>query len=112
MEVGGGPNAGFGGAPAERLSRDRIACTHGRSLRVFYGHSLRHLRPGYCDPGEPFVSSRDLRYGSLLRNFLDSALVASEDFRVGTWTGGPLKPGFGLSEDVQIFQFCHPDRSR
>jgi len=26
--------------------------------------------------------------------------------------GGPLKPGFGLSGDVQISQLCHPDRSR
>jgi hypothetical protein len=26
-----------------------------------------------------------LRYGTLLRNFFDPALVASEDFRVGTW---------------------------
>src|ERR1700693_2110976 len=104
MEIGGGPIAGFGSAPAERLSRYRVPRPNGLSLRVFYGHSLRHLRPGYCDPGEPFVSSRDLRYGSLLRNFLDSALVASEDFRVGTWTGGPLKPGFGLSGDVHTSQ--------
>jgi len=56
----------------------------GAAFGFFYGHSLRHLRSGYCDPGEPFVCRRDLRYGSLLRNFLDPALVASEDFRVGT----------------------------
>ena len=86
MEIGGGPTAGFGSAPAERSSRYRVARPNGRSLRVFYGHSLRHLRSGYCDPGEPFVCCRDLRCGSLLRNFFDPALVASEDFRVGTWS--------------------------
>ena len=86
MEIGGGPIASFGDAPAERLSRYRVARPYGRSLRVFYGHSLRHLRFDYRDPGEPFVCCRDLRCGSLLRNFFDPALVvASEDLRVGTW---------------------------
>jgi hypothetical protein len=84
MEIGWGPIAGFGSAPAERLSGYRIARPNGRSLWVFYGHSLRHLRSGYCDPGEPIVCCRNLRYSSLLRNFVDPALVVSEDFRVGT----------------------------
>src|ERR1039458_3779735 len=91
MEIGGGPVAGFGSAPAERLSRYRVTRPNGRSLLVFYGHSLRHLRSGYCDAGEPFVCGRNLRNGSLLRNFFDSALVASEDFRVGTG-GEPVEP--------------------
>ena len=56
----------------------------GSAFGFFYGHSLRHLGSGYCDPGEPFVCRRDLRCGSLLRNFVDPALVPSEDFRLGT----------------------------
>src|ERR1700678_382936 len=82
MEIGRGPIAGFGGALAERSSGYWVARSNGRSLRVFYGSSLRHLCFNYCDPGEPFVCCRDLRSGSLLRNFLDTALVASEDLRV------------------------------
>ena len=85
MEIGGGPIASFRSAPPEWSSRYRVARPDGRSLRFFYGHSLRHLRFDYCAPGEPFVCCRDLRYGSLLRNFVDRALVASEDFRIGTW---------------------------
>jgi hypothetical protein len=27
-------------------------------------------------------------------------------------TAGALKPGFGLSGNVLIFSFCHPDRNR
>ena len=54
-----------------------VALPHGRSLRVFYGHRLRHLRFDYCDPGERFICCHDLRYSSLLRNSVDPALVAS-----------------------------------
>lgn len=82
MEIGGRTIAGFGSSSAERLSRYWVTCPYGRSLRVFYGHSLRHFRTGYCDPSQPFVCCRDLRCSPLLRNSLNPALVASEDFRL------------------------------
>lgn len=82
MEIGRGPIAGFGGAPAERLSRYRVAHPHGCSLGVSYGDGLRHLRSDYCDAGEPFVCCRDLRCGSLLRNFFDPALVVADEVRL------------------------------
>jgi hypothetical protein len=84
MEIGGGPIAGFGSAPAERVTGSEVESPHRRSLLVFHGLSLLHLRSDYCDPCESFVCCRDLRCGSLLRNFVDPALVASEDFRLGT----------------------------
>jgi len=107
MEIGGGPIAGFGSAPAERLSRHRVARPNGRSFQVFYGHSLRHLRSGYCDAGEPFVCCRDLRYGSLLRSFFDPALVASEGCRVGTWVYAVET--FAFNDKNLAFTHCPPD---
>src|SRR6202034_823764 len=78
MEVGGGPIAGIGCAHAEWPSGYRSARPHGRCLRFFYGHSVRHLRSDYCDPGEPSVCRRVLHCSALLRNLFDPALVASE----------------------------------
>jgi len=88
MEIGVGPIAGFGGAPAERLSRYWVACPHWGSFRFFYGPGLRHLRFDYCDSGKPFACRRRLRWGPLLRDFVNPALVLSENFGLGTWGAG------------------------
>ena len=85
MEIGGGPVAGFGCALVMRSPRYGVAHPYRRDFLVLYGRSLRHLRSRYCDPGEPLVCCRDLRCGSLLRNLVDPALVASEASGVGTW---------------------------
>ena len=98
MEIGRGPIAGLGSAPAERSSGHRVACSHGRSLRVFYGHIFQCLCSGYCDAGKPLVCFRDLCGGSLLRNFVDPALVDSEDFRIGTRTNAvALSPQLAIN---------------
>lgn len=105
MEVGGGPIAGFGGAPAERLPRYGVAFPRGRSLLVFYGHVLRHFRFDYCDPGEPLLCCGDLRRGSLLGNCFDPPLVASEDSRVGTVVdSAEMLPSIVKGRDYPHFQ--------
>src|SRR3981081_2398977 len=85
MGVGGGPIAGFGSAPAKRLSRYRVARPYRRGLRVLYAAGLRHLSARYGCLGETLEWHRNLCCGSLLRNLVDPALVASADFGVGTW---------------------------
>jgi hypothetical protein len=84
MGIGGGPIAGFGSAPAERLSGYRFARSSGRGVRVLYGFGLQHLSSRYGCLGETLGWHRDLCCGPLLRNSVDPALVASEDFGVGT----------------------------
>jgi len=55
--------------------RARMGAAFGFFMAIAFGISA--LVSAY--PGEPFVCCRDLRCGSLLRNFVDPPLVASQD---------------------------------
>jgi hypothetical protein len=74
----GRPIAGFGPSTAKRVPGSRAANPPGCCVLVSYSPSLRHFRVSHGDPVESSVCSRDLRCGSLLRDFVDPALVASE----------------------------------
>jgi hypothetical protein len=78
MAIGGRPIAGFGPGIAKRVPGYRAANPPGWSVLVSYSPSLRHFRVSHGDPVESSVCSRDLRCVSLLRDFVDPALVASE----------------------------------
>jgi hypothetical protein len=82
--VGGRAVVHVGCNYGKRSPRFKAASLDRRCSWVFHGHRVRHLRSGYGHSRELSGWCRDLRCGSLLRNFADRALVASENFGVGT----------------------------
>src|SRR5437660_8159772 len=103
LEIRGRPIAGFGIALAKWSSGSRIARPHGRGLLVLYGFGFRHLSSHYGCQGETLGWPRSLCCGSLLRNFVDPALVVSEDFGVGTMGVNPAEL---LSSTGEISRGC------
>jgi hypothetical protein len=91
MEISGRPIAGFGPGIAKRVPGSSAANSPRCSVFVSYGSSLRHFRVSHRDPVQSPVCSRDLRCGSLLRDIVDPALVASEATKITNAITGTRK---------------------
>ena len=91
MEISGRPIAGFGPGIAKRVPGSSAANPPRCSVFVSYGSSLRHFRVSHRDPVQSPVCSRDLRCGSLLRDIVDPALVASEATKITNAITGTRK---------------------
>jgi hypothetical protein len=71
--------------------RARIGSAFGFFMALAFG-----ISPRYGCLGETLVWHRNLCCGALLRNLVDPALAASEDFGAGTWVNAAeLLPSIG-----------------